>query len=150
MKLLPQARNSELVVQELGDAELLVYDLNTDQAYQLNKSLLIVFQACDGKTSFDDLKRRFKFTDDLIYLALAELGGANLLLDYQSTHFANLSRRQAIRRTGMACAALLPIMIGITAPVATEAASTAGGGGGWAWRLMQFAAAMPSALRENA
>ena len=122
MNLLPRARSSELVVQEFGK-ELLVYDLMTDQAYQLNEPLLIVFQACDGSTSFDDLESKLKFTDDLIYLALDELNSANLLTGYESTHFAGLSRRQAIRQVGLACAAALPVIIGITAPAAIDAAS---------------------------
>ena len=68
---LPLARHSGVVVQELG-AELLIYDLTTHQAYQLNETLMIVYRDCDGGgTSFADLKRRHQFTDDLIHLALA-------------------------------------------------------------------------------
>ena len=62
MDLLPQARNTDLGVQEVGK-ELLVYDLKTHQAYQLNETSMIVFNACDGKTLFDELKAKHQLTD---------------------------------------------------------------------------------------
>lgn len=63
---LPLARMNDLVVLDL-DKEVLVYDLTTNKAYHLNETLGVVYGACDGKTSFDQLKANHKFTDDLIF-----------------------------------------------------------------------------------
>ena len=127
MQLLPQARNTGVVVQELGK-ELLIYDLTTHDAYQLNEALMIVFKACDGQQSFAHLKREYRMTDDLIYLALDELKKNRLLAeqtDYVSP-LAGLSRREAIKRVGLATMIALPVILGITAPAAAQAASLRG------------------------
>ena len=119
---LPQSRTRDLIVQELND-ELLIYNLSTGRALSLNATSSKVFNACDGQTSFDDFKRNHKFTDDLIYLALDELKRNNLLENYQSTHFGNLSRREVIRRVGLATIVALPVITGIVAPSAASARS---------------------------
>ena len=123
MKTLPKARTSEIVEQELGK-ELLIYDLTTDKAYCLNETSAKIFNACDGKTMFDDLKRRYNFTDDLIHFALAELKARELLEDYKSDHFTGLSRREIIRKVGRASLVALPVVAGLTAPHAAQAASS--------------------------
>ena len=61
MNKLPIARNKDIVVQTL-DKEVLIYDLNTHKAYNLNETSSIVYQACDGKTSFDGRKSVLKVT----------------------------------------------------------------------------------------
>ena len=108
MNKLPLARNTNIVVQHLKD-ETLIYDLVTHKAYCLNKTSAIVFNACGDGMSFDDLKRKHKFTDDLIYLALDSLQKDNLIESDQVTHFAGLSRREVIRRVGLASMITLPI-----------------------------------------
>lgn len=122
---LPKARNTNIVVQSLGK-EQLIYDLGTNQAYNLNETSTIVFNACDGETSFDDLKRRHKFTADLIYLTLDELQKRNLLAsdsNYNSP-LTGMSRREAIRHVGLSTMVALPIIAGLVAPHAAHAAST--------------------------
>jgi hypothetical protein len=119
---LPQARSSELVVNELGK-ELLIYDLKTNKAFQLNETSMIVFHACNGTTTFNELKRRHKFTDDLIRFALDELAAHDLLKAYDSNHFGSLSRREIVRKVGLATMIALPVIAGITAPAAAAAAS---------------------------
>ena len=120
---LPNARNNNIVVQELGK-ELLIYDLLTHKAYQLNETSMIVFNHCDGRTSFDQLRQRYKFTDELIYLTLDTLAKEKLLVgDYQS-RFAGVSRRAALKKVGLACAAALPVIVALSAPTAASAAST--------------------------
>lgn len=120
---LPAARNNDLVVQELGK-ELLIYDLQTHKAYQLNETSMIVFNACASQTSFDELKQKYKFTDDLIHLTLDRLKDENLIGNYNS-QFAGISRREAIKKVGLATMIALPVIVGITAPAAAHAASTA-------------------------
>ena len=121
---LPQARTSEIVEQELSD-ELMIYDATTHRAYSLNETSKNIFQACNGTTSFEDLKKRYGYTDDLIHFALDELRRNDLLQESVSqNHFAGLSRREVVKRVGLACAVALPIVTGLIAPPAACAAST--------------------------
>lgn len=59
MNKLPKAGTENLVEQNLG-AQTLIYDLLTHKAFNLNETSSIVYKACDGKTSFDELKRRLR------------------------------------------------------------------------------------------
>jgi hypothetical protein len=120
--LLPKARTADIIEQEAG-GDLLIYDLNNNKAYHLNETSKAVFSACNGATTFNDLKRRHKFTEDLIYFALDELEANNLIENYRGNHFGSLSRREIVKRVGLTCVAALPIVAGITAPSAAIAAS---------------------------
>lgn len=126
MNNLPKARTADIIEQEAGD-ELLIYDLQTDKMYQLNETSKIVYLAC-GKLSFDELKRRHKFTADLIHLALAELSANNLLENYANDHFAGLSRREVLRRVGLSSLVALPLVAALIAPRAAQAVSLAANG----------------------
>lgn len=52
MNYLPLARMNDLVVQNL-DTEVLIYDLKINKAFNLNETLKIIYEACDGKTTFE-------------------------------------------------------------------------------------------------
>lgn len=123
---LPQARNTNITVQELEN-ETLIYDLTIDKAYCLNETLAIVFNACGRGETFARLKSEYKFTDDLINLALEKLKTNNLLADerHVAVDFGGLSRRQAIRRAGLASLIALPVISSLVAPRAASAASGA-------------------------
>lgn len=110
---LPEARTTEIIEQE-ADKELLIYDLQINKAYTLNETSTIIYKACDGTTTFDGLKRKYKFTDDLIHFALEELAANNLIEDYRTAHFAGLSRREVIKRVGLATLTALPIIAAST------------------------------------
>jgi hypothetical protein len=118
---LPKARATDIIEQEAG-RELLIYDLSTNRMFQLNETSKIVYQAC-GKLSFDELKRKHKLTDDLIHLALDELQRNNLLENPALDYFAGLSRREVIKRAGLATMIALPIVSSLVAPHAARAAS---------------------------
>lgn len=119
---LPLARTKDVVVQDLK-TEVLVYDLKTNQAFCLNDTSAKVFNACDGLTTFDELKSRYKFSADLIHLALDELSRNNLIeSDYESP-LAGISRREAIRQVGLASLVSLPVISALIAPQASHAAS---------------------------
>lgn len=122
MNNLPIIPTRNLVVQTVGK-ELLVYDLTKHRVFNLNETSALVFNACDGQTSFEALKHRYELTDDLIHFALRELKTNGLLEDYRSDYFAGLSRREVVRRIGVTCAAALPLIVGITAPTAANAQS---------------------------
>lgn len=119
---LPKARTADILEQET-DRELMIYDLRIDKAYNLNETLAIIYKSCNGKTSFDEVKYAFKFTDDLIYFALDELHRENLLTNYESRKFKNLSRREVIKKVGLASMTALPIITGLFAPSAAAAQS---------------------------
>lgn len=119
---LPKARTRDLLEQDLN-GEILIYDLLVDNAFNLNETLSVVYRACDGITTFDDLKRRHKFTDDFIFLALDELKRHNLLTEAYQSAFGTIKRREAIKRVGLATMAALPMIVAITAPSAASAQS---------------------------
>ena len=125
MKYLPKARTDNIVVQALRD-EVLIYDLKSDRAFCLNETLAKVYTACGARESFDELKRRYALTDDLIDLALDMLAKENLLAEPHQSKFAGISRRDAIRRVGLATMTALPVIAALTAPHPAQAASTAG------------------------
>ena len=119
---LPKAKTENIVVQKAGN-EVLIYDLMANKVFCLNETSTKVYQACNGKTSFDELKTKFKLTDDLIYFALHEFHNLDLVSsDYQSK-FASIPRRELIKKVGLASAMALPLVTSIVAPQAVHAQS---------------------------
>lgn len=121
--LLPKARTIELIEQNV-DNEHLIYDLQINKAYSLNETSKNVFKACDGETSFDELKIRYQYTDDLIYLALDELRKNDLLEGDYTSPFVGMSRREVVRKVGLASMIALPVICALIAPDAINASST--------------------------
>lgn len=129
MKILPQSKNANLVVQEMN-GEILIYDFSTNKVFCLNETSAKIFQSCDGKTTFADLKEKYNFNDDFIFLALDELKRLNLLQpteNYQST-LAGMSRREAVKKVALGTFLALPIITSIVAPQAIQAQSVCGFG----------------------
>lgn len=126
MNKLPAARSTDIVVQTLGK-EILIYDLNTHKAYNLNETLSTIYQACDGSTSFEALKQESNFTDDLIFLALDQLKADDLIENGDTfiSPFSGMSRREAMRKVGLATIIALPLISTLVAPVAAMAQSAA-------------------------
>jgi hypothetical protein len=126
----PRARRDRLVVRELP-GEVVVYDLERHRAHCLNPTAALVFQSADGEATVDDLAgilRRdlgVSHADRLVWLALDRLEGAHLLDDTPEppAELARHSRRDLLRRAGLA-AALLPAVASILAPTPAEAAAT--------------------------
>lgn len=121
---LPQTKSENVVVQHLK-GEILIYDLTTNKAFCLNETAAKVFNCCDGQTSFAELKSKYNFTDDMIYLALDDLKANGLIEDYASTHFAGMSRREVIKKVGIGTMIALPVISALVAPPAISAASSA-------------------------
>ncbi len=122
MNKLPISRIENIIVQNL-DKEVLIYDLNTDKAYCLNATAAIVYQSCDGQTSFDRLKAEYpKLTDELILLAIEELQKQNLL---QGRFENGILRRSLLSKAAFATLAL-PMITSLVAPRAAHAASCLG------------------------
>jgi hypothetical protein len=126
----PLIRTDKIVMQELPD-EILIYDLQNDTAYRLNETSAHVYRLCDGKNSVAEMSRRLTkqlrhpVSEDLISLACLQLAEDNLLqkTSLLETPFAGLSRREAIRKVGMASLVALPVIASLSAPQASHAAS---------------------------
>lgn len=126
----PKGRENELVIQDLK-GELLLYDLKIDKAYCLNPTSAAIWNLCDGNNSVSDisikLSRKLKqpVTDDLVYLALDQFKEDDLLADGQKIviKFDGLSRREVIRKVGLASMIALPVIASLAAPTAAMAQS---------------------------
>jgi hypothetical protein len=118
------------VVKTVGD-EVLVYDLVRHRAHSLNRAALAVWRRLDGRTAVGEVARRLH--EDLdgladegtVWLALRELDRAELL-ETPLPRPAGLSRRQWLRRAGVAAGAsagLVPAVTTILVPAASAQAS---------------------------
>lgn len=119
---LPPTRTKDIIVQSTGN-ELLVYDLNTNKAFILNETAANVFNYCDGKHTFDEVKNKHQYTDDLIFLTLDELKRNDLIDGEVGNNFPKMTRREAAKRVGLATMIALPAISALTAPLAAHAQS---------------------------
>lgn len=125
MNRLPKARSEGIVSQDL-DKEVLIYDRKTNKSFHLNETSSIVYQACDGKTSFQDLQARHQLSDDVIFMALDQLCNENLIVsevDYASP-FEAMTRREVIKKVGFASMVVLPVISVLVVPTSVNASST--------------------------
>ena len=120
---LPHTREN-LIVQELND-EVMVYNLTTDKYYCLNSTTKTVFEACDGEMTIEELKRQSNLPEEVIYLSLDEIKRNELLKDDYISPLAGMNRREVIKRAGIATMIVLPVITGLVAPKAVNAASPA-------------------------
>ena len=126
----PRARKDGLVVRELAD-EVLVYDLERHRAVCLNRAAAVVWRGCDGRTGIDGLTRRLSaelgetLTADVVWLALDQLGRDRLLVERarRPADAPTLTRRELMKRVGLAAAVALPVVTSIVAPTSAQAAS---------------------------
>ncbi len=124
MKILPQARASDLVIQETEN-ETLIYDTLTNNAICLNEMSTLIWNHCDGKTRFEYLIKAYNLTEDLINLALDEFQNYNLLQDEVITGVPRdkVERRRFLVRAAAVAAVAIPIVKTIVAPQAVSAQS---------------------------
>lgn len=121
MNIYPLARHKELVIQEMTD-EVLVYDLNTNKAHCLNPSAAFIWRACNGNNSIDDIVDQFeldgkgKVSEDFVWLALDQLQENALLDDLVAPRFEGQSRRQVIKKIGLASMVAIPVVASLVAP----------------------------------
>jgi hypothetical protein len=127
----PLARYDDIVVQEVAD-EILVCNLSNNRVFCLNKTAAEVWRLSDGETDVkqmaENLSRTFRqnVSEEIVVFALQELSNDDLLQGkYQSeTIFKGLSRREVIRRVGIASMIALPLISSIVMPTAAHAQST--------------------------
>jgi Coenzyme PQQ synthesis protein D (PqqD) len=126
----PKSRKENLVVQEL-DGEVLIYDLNKNKAFCLNKTSALVWQSCDGSRTIADIsdavgkQLNSQVNEDIVWLALDQLSKENLVEKQTENNdkFNGLSRREVIRKVGLASIVALPLVTSLVAPKAIHAAS---------------------------
>lgn len=126
----PLARKDNLVVNELPE-EIVVYDRATHKAHCLNRTAALVWKRCDGRTPPAKIARLLQkelkapVNEDLVWYALEQLGKDDLLTEKYVRPAAGvqLSRRELVRRLGLAAVVALPLITTIVAPTPVQAAS---------------------------
>jgi hypothetical protein len=120
---LPLAREEGLLVEAVDD-ELLIFDLETNNAHALNSPAASVWRACDGTRGVKELQSECGLSEDELRLALDQLRERGLLADEPG-----LSRRAMLRNVTVAGAAgvALPMIRSIAAPTPAMAQSEPGG-----------------------
>jgi len=129
-RLVPEARREGLVVQELS-GEVLVFDRERNKAHCLNSTAARVWGLCDGKTSVAQIARAIEeecnlpVDEDVIWLGVEQLSKTHLLSEQTALpdHKSGLSRREVMKRIGVAAAVALPVITSIIAPSAAQAAN---------------------------
>ncbi|HEV8591202.1 MAG TPA: PqqD family protein [Pyrinomonadaceae bacterium] len=122
-KMKPVARQSDLVVQELN-GEILIYDLRSNKAFCLNETSARIWQACNGNNTVSDISTLLG-SEDLAWLALNDLKKEKLVEHELPTpaKFDGMSRRQVVKHIGLSSMLALPVIAGMVAPAAAQAAS---------------------------
>ncbi len=126
----PLARTDELVVQKSGN-EHLIYDLQTNKAICLNQTSRLIWEHCDGKHSVSDIAKELEkklgteISEDLVLFAINQLANEGLLSGVEELpeRFRGPTRREVIRKVGLASMVALPIVSAIAAPNAAHAQS---------------------------
>lgn len=117
----PTARKSGLVIQEVPD-EMLVFDTETNKAHCLNETAALVWHYCDGTNSVAEItselqsKTGKKVSSDLVWLALDQLSENKLLEAKLERKFAGPSRRDVIKKIGLASMIAIPVVASLVAP----------------------------------
>jgi hypothetical protein len=125
----PVARKEGLVVQETTE-EVLVYDLSSNKAHCLNQTAAFVWKSCDGNNSISEITKLFEkeigsaVQEDLVWLAIDQLNDKNLLVSEVRTNFAGRTRREVMKKIGLATVVALPIVASLTAPTSVLASTS--------------------------
>jgi hypothetical protein len=131
---LPEARKEGLVVQHLSD-EVLVYDQQRHKAHCLNETAALIWMRCDGKTTVASMAQELskqtgtRVGEDVVWLALDQLGKSRLLQG-SGKAAGGVSRREMMKRAGLAATIALPVVTSIIAPSAVQAATCRASGAG--------------------
>ena len=125
----PIARKSGLVVQEVPD-EVLVYDLETNKAHCLNQSAAMIWRSCDGNNSVSEIATLVekqagnRVTEDFVWLAIDQLSENNLLEKQLTPNFPGQTRREVIKKIGLATMVAIPVIASLVAPQSALAANS--------------------------
>ncbi len=126
----PKARQAGLVIQEAGD-EVLVFDTERNEAHCLNRTAAVVWRACDGENDIAAIARVLegqidgKVDEDIVWLAIDQLSKERLLEQEMRLDGKGVSRRDVIRKIGLAAAVALPVVAMLSFPKASLAVTCA-------------------------
>ena len=132
----PLTRRTDVIVQQVG-ADLVVYDELRDRAHSLNRVAALVYQHADGTRDIEGLAAAASAELGapcdcaVVQDALERLAGVELLDERYAPKTPLIARRAALRRLGLAAAAL-PMITTLVAPPPLLARSGGGGGRGGA------------------
>lgn len=127
----PVTRKTDIVVQESG-TEILIYDLNKNKAFCLNEPAAAVWQLSNGQKTVTEIaeelaaKFSLRINEEFVWLALRQFTNERLIEDKSGIgdHFAGVSRREMIRRVGLATSAALPLVSSLIVPTSASAQSS--------------------------
>jgi len=131
MQKMPRARKSGLIVKE-ADGEVLIYDLERNQAHCLNDTAARIWDYCDGKTTIaaacGALSRELgtPCEQQVVLYALKQFATDNLLhddLEIPAAILGGISRRQMVRTLGLGAVIAVPLVTTILAPTPAQAAT---------------------------
>lgn len=122
-------KNNIVTLESAG--ELLLYDLKRDRAFCLNETSSMIWNLCDGENTVEDIRQQLsvrlktQVPDDVVWLALHNLKNEKLLSNCEEIkfNFGGLSRREVIRKIGLATMVALPLISTIAAPSSAAAQS---------------------------
>lgn len=112
----------ERVSTQIVGTETLLYDEAQHKAWCLNRSSACIWRLCNGQRSVEEISSaaatelEAPVTEEIVLLTLAELREKNLLQPESAPLPEGMSRRQMLGRTGLAAAALLPVVASVLAP----------------------------------
>jgi hypothetical protein len=127
--MLPMRREKHVLVQELPE-ETLVYDVERNKAHWLNRSAALVWRHCDGRTTVPEMAKvlhnelSIPAEEQLVWHTLARLQSAHLLSESITppAKLSRMSRRDWVRKLGVA-AVVVPAVMTVIAPTVAMAAS---------------------------
>jgi Coenzyme PQQ synthesis protein D (PqqD) len=120
----PLARSERVIIEALRD-ELLVYNLDNDEAHSLDASAAAIWRACDGALTVTEISARVGLSEAAVRSTVERLAGLDLLAAGSFTRPTH-SRRAVLRRglvAGAAVTAAAPLITSIVAPAAAGTTS---------------------------
>jgi len=134
---MPRGRQHGLIIEDLP-GEVLVYDSERDRAHCLNQTAALVWKYCDGKTTVSQMARSLErdlntahVDERIVSYALAQLSKDHLLDEnfVPAAMLSGLTRRQMVRKLGIAAVIAVPVVTSIVVPTAQAATSCTSPGG---------------------
>ncbi len=112
----PEGRTNDLVMQDLA-SETVIYDLSNNKAFCLNETSARVWRLCNGIRTVDDIAASIG-SEEIVWLALDQLSRENLLekKSVPTDILPEISRRDVIRRVGLASLIALPVIASVVSP----------------------------------
>ncbi len=129
--LKPRARQENLIMSEMAE-EVLVYDRKSHQAHCLNRTAALIWKRCDGTKTVRQIAAEVEreagasMPEEFIWLTLKQLDQSALLDErfVLPRTASGLTRREALKRAGLAAAIGLPLITSLIVPTAAEAAAS--------------------------